>query len=65
MFTRQSPQNLKSATVKIIGIPKIPQYFLVGHSDGRLGKEVTAFNRHTKTLVGKSGKKSDPKFPRM
>ena len=56
MFTRQIPQNLKSVTVKITGIPKDPQYFVVGHSDGRLGKQVTTFNRHTKTLVGKFGK---------
>ena len=58
MFTRQIPQKLKSATVKITGIQKNPQYFLVGHSDGRLGKQVTAFKRHTKTLVGKL-----PKLP--
>ena len=33
IFTRQIPQNLTSATVKITGIPKKTQYFLVGHSD--------------------------------
>ena len=41
---------------KITGIRQIPQYLSVGHSDGRLGKQVTAFGRHTKTLVGKFGK---------
>ena len=40
---------------------KKPQSFFVGHSDGRLGKQVTAFSRHTKTLVGKFGKITDPK----
>ena len=62
MFTRQIPQNLKSATVKITGIPNNLPYFLVGHSDGRLGKQVTAFSRHTKTLVGKFGKITDAKI---
>ena len=62
MFTRQIPQNSKATTVKIPGIPKNPKYFLVGHSDGRLGKQVTAFSRHTKTLVGKIGKITDPKL---
>ena len=59
MFTRQIPQNFKSVTVKIAGIPKNRRYFLVGHSDWRLGKQVTAFSRHTKTLVGKLGKITD------
>ena len=35
---------------------------LVGHSDGRLGNRATSFDRHTKTLVGKLGKLTDPKF---
>ena len=47
IFTRQIPQNLKSVTVKITGIPKIPSIFLVGHSYRRLGKQVTAFSTHT------------------
>ena len=55
------PKNLKSGTVRITGIPKDPQFFFVGHSDGRLGKQVATFNRHTKILVGKFGQITDPK----
>ena len=63
MFTRQIPQNcLQPVTVKITDIPKTPQYFWAGHSDGRLGKQVTAFSRHTNTLVGKFGKVTDLKI---
>ena len=51
MFTRQTLQNLKSATVQKYWHPK-----KVGHSDGRLGKQVTTFSRHTNTLVDKFGK---------
>ena len=47
---------------KITGIPRNPQYFFVGHSDGRLGKQVTAFSGHTKTLVGKFRQITDPKI---
>ena len=56
MFTRQAHQNLKSVTVKIKTL-----HFLVGHSDRKHGKQVTTFSRHTKTLVGKFGKITDPK----
>ena len=36
--------------------------FRVGHSSRRPGKQVTTFSRHTKTLVGKFGKITDPKI---
>ena len=65
MFTRQNPQNLKSVTAKITGIPKIPRYFLVGHSDGDLAGKSLLFSRHAKTFVGKFGKITDPKFRRI
>ena len=61
-FTRQIPQNLKSATVKITYTQRDLLDFLVGHSDRRLGKQVTTFSRHTKTLVGKCGRITDPKI---
>ena len=42
--------------------PENPLDFLVGHSDGRLGKQVTTFSRYTETLVSKFGKITDPKI---
>ena len=56
MFTRQISQNLKSVKVKITASNGKSPVFIVGHSDGRLGKQVTTCNRHTKTLVGTFGK---------
>ena len=45
--------------VKITGTQKIAS---IVHSDGRLGKQVTIFSRHTKTLVGKFGTITDTKI---
>ena len=63
MFTRQVPQNLKSETVKITYTRKSSD-LIVGHSDGKLGKQVTTSRRHTK-LLEKMGKMSDPKIGRI
>ena len=61
MFSRQIPR-IEVGNGKKYLHPKNPLDVLVGHSDGRLGKQVTSFNRHTKTLVVKFGKMTDPKL---
>ena len=55
--------DLKSVTVKIPYTRENLLDLLVGHSDGRLGKQVTIVSRHTKTLVGKFRKITDPNSP--
>ena len=62
MFTRQIAQNLKSATVKITGIPKNPSMFWSVILTGDLASKSLLLVRHTKTLAGKFGKITDPKI---
>ena len=61
VYQKNSPE-FEVGNCKNYPHPKKMLRFLVGHSDRRHGKQVTTFSRHTKTLVGKFGKITDPKF---
>ena len=62
MFTRQIRYNLKSVTVKIANAPCSPQNNLLIFKSVIPTGDLALFSRHTRTLVGKFARITDPKF---